>query len=98
MPTFYKKTHKLTYAGTKLMKWYKETKPFCEACFREPTTDAHHICTEGSGGPTQISNLLALCRVCHTIMHAGGWRKACDRFPHLAGKIVAARVSMGRKT
>jgi 5-methylcytosine-specific restriction endonuclease McrA len=80
------------------MREYKGLHPGCEACREWTSDDAHHIVSEGSGGPTEVWNLLALCRVCHTIFHDVGWKKAIDRFPHLAGKVTAARIIMGRKT
>jgi hypothetical protein len=97
MAYYYKKTHKSTAAETRIKKAYREAHPVCEACRSEPPTDAHHIVTEGSGGPTDPENLVALCRVCHTVWHLIGWHKAIDRWPHLAAKVVAARVREGRK-
>ena len=94
--TYYKKTHKRTSVERKIMKEYRDLFDNCEACGIEIPTDAHHIVTEGSGGETVGWNLLALCRICHTMIHMMGWKKACNRFPHLAGKIVGARVRMGR--
>lgn len=85
-------------AETRAMRAYREAHPRCEACRLEPSSDTHHINSEGSGGPSEDWNFLALCQVCHIgIFHTGGWKKFCDRFPHLAGKIVAARMRMGRK-
>ena len=65
----------------------------------EPTRDAHHIVSEKTGGPTEEWNLLGLCVFCHVPgFHTLGWLRFCDRWPHLAGKITAARIRMGRRT
>lgn len=93
--TYYKKTHRTTTAERKVKKAYCEGK-VCEACMKEPAFDAHHICSEGSGGVTEDWNLLALCRICHNIHHMIGWKKACSSHPHLAAKITTARIKMGR--
>lgn len=86
-------------AETKLMKAYREAHPVCEACRLEATHDAHHIVSEKSGGPTEEWNLLALCFFCHTPgVHVLGWKRFGERHPHVMGKIVAARIRMGRKT
>ena len=86
-------------AETRLMNAYRAAHPVCEACHREPTIDAHHIVSEKSGGPTEDWNLLALCFYDHVPgFHTLGWIRFCDRFPHLAGKVTAARMRMGRKT
>lgn len=37
-------------------------------------TDVHHIVDRDLGGPTELDNLVALCRACHTDVHARGWR------------------------
>jgi hypothetical protein len=94
---YYKKTHKRTSDERKTMSCYKAQFPKCEACGIEQTSDAHHIVTEGSGGDTEDWNLFALCRICHTTLHMMGWKKACERYPHLAPKIITARVKMGRR-
>jgi hypothetical protein len=86
-------------AKTRAMKEYREGHLVCEACRRSQATDTHHIVTEKTGGPAEDWNLLALCHMCHIgIFHTGGWVKFCDLFPHLAGKVAAARLKMGRKT
>ena len=37
-------------------------------------TDAHHIRHWADGGPTQVDNLVLLCRVHHRLLHEGGFR------------------------
>jgi hypothetical protein len=37
-------------------------------------TDAHHIISWRSGGDTNVSNALLLCRFHHRLVHEGGWR------------------------
>ena len=44
-----------------------------------PTTgwcDAHHIWHWAKGGPTDLSNLVLLCRHHHVLCHEGGWKLA----------------------
>src|SRR5690606_29106376 len=36
-------------------------------------TDAHHVIWRSKGGPTQLDNLVLLCRRCHTRVHERGW-------------------------
>ena len=35
--------------------------------------DAHHVTAWANGGPTELANLLALCRRHHTLVHEGGF-------------------------
>jgi Domain of unknown function (DUF222)/HNH endonuclease len=57
-------------------------------CDRPPKwCDAHHIWHWVSGGPTDIANLVLLCRRHHVMVHEGGWKLA--RGPD--GRIVAHR-------
>jgi len=87
-----------SYSETKAKKAYRESHPVCEACRQEPSTEAAHIVSKGSGGPAEDWNLLALCYGCHEgTYHQKGWKSFCDIYPHLAGKIVSARIRMGRK-
>jgi 5-methylcytosine-specific restriction endonuclease McrA len=37
-------------------------------------TDAHHIRHWADGGPTEVDNLVLLCRVHHRLLHEGGFR------------------------
>jgi len=44
-------------------------------CDRPPAwTDAHHIIHWANGGPTEIENLVSLCRRHHRRVHEEGWR------------------------
>lgn len=98
MPSYFKKTHVTTYAEKKIKQAYRAAHQVCEACGVEKSDQAHHIVTEGSGGVTEDWNLLALCVFCHVpIFHGKGYKYAIDKFPHLAQKIVTARIKMGRK-
>ncbi len=36
--------------------------------------DAHHIIPREDHGPTELWNLLLLCRRCHTRVHRKGWK------------------------
>ncbi|HEX3258626.1 MAG TPA: HNH endonuclease signature motif containing protein, partial [Pseudonocardia sp.] len=33
----------------------------------------HHILAWEHGGPTALTNLVMLCRVCHRLVHHAGW-------------------------
>ena len=95
-PSF--KRHSRSSADKKIMKAYREEHPICEACRSVASTEVHHIVTEGSGGPTNESNFLALCTNCHIYkFHQKGWWKFCIDHEHLAGKVVAIRIAMGRR-
>jgi hypothetical protein len=96
---FHSKRKKRPAAEARVMRAYLEAHPICEACEKEPSYNTHHIVSEKSGGPTEEWNFLALCVYCHVPgFHTMGWVRFCDHFPHLAGKITAARVRMGRRT
>ena len=44
-------------------------------CDRPPAwTDGHHIIHWGDGGPTELENLVSLCRRHHRRVHEDGWR------------------------
>ena len=44
-------------------------------CDRPPAwTDGHHIIHWANGGPTQLDNLVSLCRPHHRAVHEQGWR------------------------
>lgn len=94
-----RKTKHRPASERKVMKAVRDSHPLCEACRMKPSTQAHHIVTEGSGGPTEEWNLMALCLGCHQPgFHDQGWKTFCAAWPHLAGKITAARIRCGRKT
>lgn len=96
---FYQKPHRRPAAENKIMKAYRAAHPVCEACGMEASSETHHIVSEKTGGPTEEWNLLALCHFDHVPgFHTLGWKRFCNRWPHLAPKIVTARIRMGRKT
>ncbi|CAN5800331.1 hypothetical protein BH24ACT15_BH24ACT15_37980 [soil metagenome] len=37
-------------------------------------TDLHHVIWREHGGPTELSNLVSLCRTCHNLVHQHGWQ------------------------
>ena len=43
----------------------------CRRCRMRDTIQAHHVVAESEGGPTDEKNLVAQCRWCHTLIHAG---------------------------
>jgi Domain of unknown function (DUF222)/HNH endonuclease len=44
-------------------------------CDRQPAwTDGHHIIHWSDGGPTELENLVSLCRPHHRAVHEQGWR------------------------
>lgn len=45
--------------------------PYCDS--PAPWTDAHHIHSWATGGPTDLNNLVLLCRRHHRSVHEGGW-------------------------
>ena len=60
----------------------------CEWCHRKRQVEGHHVMCKGMGGGARMDvriNLIALCRVCHTLVHAG----TIDR--DMIIEIVAAR-------
>jgi hypothetical protein len=50
--------------------------PGCERPVR--WTDAHHIVHWTRGGPTDLDNLVLLCRRHHRMCHEGGWELRRD--------------------
>jgi hypothetical protein len=51
----------------------------CVGCGAPPGwTDAHHITHWADGGPTDLRNLVLLCRSCHTGVHHRRWRIVTD--------------------
>jgi hypothetical protein len=41
-------------------------------------TDAHHLTPWAAGGPTDLDNLVSLCRWHHSRVHEGGWHIEYD--------------------
>jgi hypothetical protein len=60
--------------------------PGCRA--PTPWTDAHHITPWAHGGPTNINNLILLCRFHHTLTHEGRWTIRLDTD---TGHVTASR-------
>ena len=73
---------------------YAAEHPFCELCFERgiivPTEEIHHKLPLSEGGTHDRSNLIALCKSCHSTIHAkrgdywgrtmsGGHRLCADR-------------------
>lgn len=52
-------------------KLLKDKKGICEICGKKGQTEKHHIKTKGSGGNDIEENLIEVCRICHTKIHAG---------------------------
>ncbi len=58
-------------------------------CDRPPQwTGAHHLMPWAHGGPTDLDNLLLLCRRHHTAVHEGGWTLHLDT---LTNTVTATR-------
>jgi Domain of unknown function (DUF222)/HNH endonuclease len=58
-------------------------------CDRPPQwTDAHHLVSWANGGPTNLDNLISLCRWHHTAVHEGGWTLHLDT---LTNTVTATR-------
>ena len=53
---------------------YAAEHPFCELCFQRgiivPTEEIHHKLPLSEGGTHDRSNLIALCKSCHSTIHA----------------------------
>ena len=52
-------------------KLLKDKKGICSICGKKTQTDKHHKKSKGSGGNDTKENLIELCRICHTKVHAG---------------------------
>lgn len=52
-------------------KLLKDKKGICEICGKKGRTEKHHKKTKGSGGNDTKENLIEVCRICHTKIHAG---------------------------
>ena len=54
---------------------YVKTHPFCEICFKNgvivPVEEVHHKVPLADGGTHERSNLISLCKSCHSKIHAG---------------------------
>jgi 5-methylcytosine-specific restriction endonuclease McrA len=52
-------------------KLLKDKKGICFMCGKRGQTEHHHIKSKGSGGNDIESNLIEVCRICHTKIHSG---------------------------
>jgi hypothetical protein len=91
------KRHARPRAEQRIMDAYRDRHESCEACKVDPPSVSHHINTEKSGGPTEDWNFLALCAVCHDLIHRIGNRRFIERYPSTCDKIALAKLQMGRK-
>ena len=70
----------------KIRARYVKSHPFCEICYQEkrlvPVEQVHHIIPLAEGGTHASSNLVSLCRSCHSRIHA----KRGDRWNNHGGK------------
>ena len=61
-------------AWTRIRDKYAAEHPFCELCFDRgiivPTEEIHHKKPLSEGGTHDRSNLIALCKSCHSSIHA----------------------------
>lgn len=64
----------------KLMDSFHEMK--CLAC-GFPGSDPAHVKTRGSGGDDIESNIIPLCRICHSYQHRIGWFRFFIKYPHV---------------
>lgn len=60
-------------AWREIRKRYVAAHPLCEMCLKEgrltPVEEVHHIKPVLQGGGSEFSNLMSLCRSCHTKIH-----------------------------
>lgn len=53
---------------------YVKRHPFCELCFQKgrlvTVEEVHHIVPLSEGGTNEYSNLISLCKSCHSRIHA----------------------------
>jgi 5-methylcytosine-specific restriction enzyme A len=69
-------------AWPKIRKRYILTHPLCDRCLREgrvvPAEEVHHIIPLAKGGTHSESNLMSLCKSCHSTITAkegGRWER-----------------------
>jgi 5-methylcytosine-specific restriction endonuclease McrA len=62
----------------------------CAGCGKAPPSDPDHIKTRGSGGSDELSNLMPLCRSCHTLRHFEGLNGLAKKRPNVL-KILAEK-------
>jgi hypothetical protein len=69
-------------------------------CGERRVVSAHHVRHWTRGGPTDLENLVELCRFHHRLVHEGGWRMTFDgveavRFESPDGLVVEADAGPG---
>lgn len=52
-------------------KLLKEKTGICQICYKEGYTEKHHKKSVGAGGDDVESNLIEVCRGCHSLIHSG---------------------------
>lgn len=62
-------------------------KDYCQSCLKWNDLDRAHIKSKGSGGTWEESNILLLCRKCHSEQHQIGWVKFSDKNPVLLKQL-----------
>ncbi len=64
---------KYGYEWRKIRERYANAHPLCEKCLEEgryrPLDEVHHIVPIKKGGTHDESNLMSLCKSCHTKIH-----------------------------
>lgn len=77
---------------------YLSRHPVCEACGKglevggKREGQLAHIVGVDEGGSDADGNRLRLCTECHIFtQHANGWEALIGKYPHVAGKIKAAK-------
>lgn len=70
----YKALNGLVKAAILFSAYYAAEHPFCELCFERgiivPTEEIHHKLPLSEGGMHDRRNLIALCKSCHSTIHA----------------------------
>lgn len=61
----------------------RRSEPCC-VCGARANVDASHIKTRGSGGPDELWNVVAHCRLHHIEWGQLGWSKFFKKYPHFA--------------
>ena len=75
----------------KLRDMYRREHPMCQFCNERPANDVHHIVPliEAPNLGYSKSNLLAVCRQCHTTIHT---REKIEDFEEVRKEIRAAKI------
>jgi 5-methylcytosine-specific restriction protein A len=66
----YKPSERYGYTWRKIRQAYVQAHPLCEECLKKgiltPVQEVHHIVPLGEGGTNDFSNLMSLCKSCHS--------------------------------